>query len=83
MQCRSWEESRARLQEYRDRHEGDCNVPEAWKKDPDLGKWVKEQKAQWQKYEADPATSSLSAERVSALKRMGATRSWRDGARTS
>ena len=32
---------------------------------------------QWHKYEADPATSQLSAERVVALREMGAIDSWR------
>ena len=74
---RRWEESRARLEAYRDAHGGDCNVPQTCKDDPRLGKWVKTQKEQWRKYEADPATSSMSAERVAALEQMGAIDSWR------
>ena len=75
-QPRTWEESRARLEAYRDAHGGDCNVPQTWKDDPQLGRWVKAQKAHWRKYKADPATSQLSAERVAALEQMGALNSW-------
>ena len=75
-QSRTWEESRALLEAYRDAHDGCCNVPQTWKDDPQLGQWVMTQKAQFRKYEADPATSSLSAERVVALREMGAIDSW-------
>ena len=64
------------LEAYRDAHDGCCNVPRTWKDDPQLGVWVKYQKAQFRKYEADPATSELSAERVMALREMGAIDSW-------
>ena len=74
---RTWEESRVLLEAYRDAHDGCCNVPQRWKDDPQLGAWVKNQKLQFRKYEADPATSSLSAERVVALREMGAIDSWR------
>ena len=77
-QPRTWEESRALLEEYRDAHGGDCNVPARWKDDPRLGKWVHTQKLQWKKYEADPATSSMSAECVAALRQMGAIDSWQE-----
>ena len=80
---RTWEESRARLEAYRDAHGGDCNVPGRWKDDPQLGNWVTRQKVQWRKYEADPATSRLSAERVAALWLMGAIDSWRSRERRS
>ena len=73
---RTWEENRARLEAYRDAHKGCCNVPRGWKDDPQLGNWVSTQKAQFRKYEEDPATSTLSAERFSALQQMGATSSW-------
>ena len=74
---RTWEESRVLLEAYRDAHDGCCNVPQRWKDDPQLGMWVNTQKAQFRKYEADPATSRLSAERVLALREMGAIDSWR------
>ena len=64
------------LEAYRDAHDGCCNVPQTWKDDPQLGAWVMTQKAQFRKYEADPATSRLSAERVLALREMGAIASW-------
>ena len=75
-EARTWEESRALLEAYRDAHDGCCNVPRAWKDDPQLGKWVMRQKVQWRKYEADPATSQLSAERVATLEQVGALNSW-------
>ena len=80
---RTWEESRALLEAYRDAHGGDCNVSQRWKDGPQLGEWVHNQKAQWRKYEADPATSRLSAERVAALRQMGAIDSWRSRERRS
>ena len=58
------------LEAYRDAHDGCCNVPRTWKDDPRLGPWVRRQKAQFRKYEADPATPHLSAERVVALREM-------------
>ena len=73
---RAWEESRALLEEHAAAHGGDCNVPARWEDDPQLGRWMHMQKVQWRKYEADPATSSLSAERVAALRQMGALNSW-------
>ena len=82
-EARTWEESRVLLEAYRDAHDGCCNVPQTWKDDPQLGVWVKDQKAQWRKYEADPATSQLSAERVAALRQMGAIDSWRSASRGS
>ena len=75
-EARTWEESRVLLEAYRDAHDGCCNVSDRWKEDPQLGKWVMNQKYQFRKYEADPATSSLSAERVLALREMGAIDSW-------
>ena len=76
-ESRTWEESRVLLEAYRDAHDGCCNVPRTWKDDPQLGAWVNTQKYQFRKYEADPATSRLSAERVVALREMGAIDSWR------
>ena len=64
------------LEAYRDAHDGCCNVPVTWKDDPQLGWWVMTQKVQFRKYEADPATSLLSAEHVVALREMGAIDSW-------
>ena len=61
---------------YHDAQGADCKVPQTWKDDPQLGKWVNTQKYQFRKYEADPATSWLSAERVVALREMGAIDSW-------
>ena len=52
-------------------------MPRTWEDDPRLGSWVMNQKKELRKYEADPATSRLSAERVVALREMGAIDSWR------
>ena len=57
-------------------------MPQRGKEDPQLGSWVRHQKYQFRKYEEDPATSQLSAERVSALQQMGAIDSWRSNRRT-
>ena len=65
------------LEAYRDAHDGCCNVPRTWKDDPQLGSWVHNQKFQWRKYKVDPATSSMSTERVATLWLMGAIDSWR------
>ena len=64
-----WENKRIRLEAYRDSHGGDCNVPQKWKDDPQLGWWVMNQKTQWRK-------EKLSAERLTALEQMGAIKSW-------
>ena len=73
---RKWEDNLKHLIAYRDKHNGCCNVPLKWEKDPRLANWVKLQKAQFRKYKADPATSQLNPERISALKEMGAIKSW-------
>ena len=51
-------------------------MPQRWKDDPQLGGWVHRQKTQFRKYKEDPKTSYLNAERISALKEMGAIKSW-------
>ena len=80
--AKAWEEKRVRLEVYRDTHKGCCNVPRGWKDDPQLGMWVNNQKREFRKYEEDPATSKLSAERFSALQQMGAIASWQERSRT-
>ena len=80
-EARTWEESRVLLEAYRDAHDGCCNVPATWKDDPQLGTWVNWQKAQFRKYEADPATSSLSADRVVALREMARSSRGENGRR--
>ena len=59
----AWEARFEQLKQYQVEH-GDCNVPQRSEDDPRLGVWVMNQKAQLRKYEADPATSSLSAARM-------------------
>ena len=41
-----------------------------------LATWVKNQKTQYRKYETDPSTSQLTAERVDKLKELGALGDW-------
>ena len=66
----------ARLKTYRDTHNGSCNVPYRYPEDSKLGRWVWTQRSELRKYEKDPETSTLSAERISALEQMGAIKSW-------
>ena len=73
---RTWKDNLTRLIAYRDAHDGDCNVPQTWKDDPQLGIWVKNQKQHLRKYKADPATSSLNTERIAILQKIGAITSW-------
>ena len=73
---RTWEDNLTRMIAYRDEHDGDCNVPQTWKDDPQLGIWVKNQKQHLRKYKADPATSSLNTERIAILQKIGAITSW-------
>jgi hypothetical protein len=71
-----WKEMRARLETYRDTHNGSCNVPYRYPEDSKLGRWVWTQRSELRKYMEDPETSTLSAERISALEQMGAIKSW-------
>mgnify|MGYP001383422287 CR=1 FL=1 len=73
---RTWEDNLTRLIAYRDAHDGDCNVPQTWKDDPQLAIWVKNMKQHFRKYKADPVTSSLNTERIAKLQKIGAITSW-------
>ena len=79
---RTWKDNLTRLIAYRDAHDGDCNVPQTWKDDPQLGIWVKNQKAQFREYEKDPTKSSrTTSEQISLLKEIGAIKSWLENRR--
>jgi hypothetical protein len=40
----AWQQQYQKLVKYKEEH-GDCNVPEGWKKDPTLAKWVATQRS--------------------------------------
>ena len=72
-----WSRAASRLQAYREAH-GHCNVPCSWKDEDGfaLGAWVSRQKSEHKKYEEEPSSSSLTAERVEDLVRVGAIFDW-------
>ena len=59
----AWEEMFAALSDYRQKH-GDCNVPQRWKDNPDLGVWCATQRRVYKNNE-------LSPERVERLEKLG------------
>ena len=70
----AWEEKLAELAAYKAMPgHGHCNVPNFANARADslLGKWVRAQRKQKIKYDADPAASSLTAERVAKLEELG------------
>ena len=73
----TWDEALSRLQAYREVH-GHCNVRTSWKDEDGfaLGAWVANQKSQHKKYAKAPSSSSLTAERVEKLVRVGAIFDW-------
>ena len=73
---RKWEENLTRLIAYRDARDGDCNVPQSYKKDPQLGIWVMTQKKNLRRYKVNPVESRLSADQVAKLQEIGAITSW-------
>ena len=73
---RKWEENLTRLIAYRDANDGDCNVPQLYEKDPQLGIWVMTQKKNLRRYKVNPVTSRLSADQVAKLQEIGAITSW-------
>jgi very-short-patch-repair endonuclease len=44
---RAWEEMFAALKVYKDKH-GDCEVPPDWPEDPELARWVADQRRSWE-----------------------------------
>ncbi|MBT8460602.1 MAG: Helicase associated domain protein [Boseongicola sp.] len=47
-----WERMYAQLVRYKKAH-GDCNVPQGWSEDPELGSWVRTQRGKHNKLSAD------------------------------
>ena len=59
----AWEQMFGKLFAYKQTH-GDCNVPQAWKDDPELGTWCNSQRT---KYKRD----KLRPERITRLEQLG------------
>lgn len=70
---KQWEERVNELNSYRITH-GDCNVPRRWKKDETLGRWVRQQRYDYDSWRFGKKTS-LNEERVAILNNIGF--SWR------
>ena len=67
-----WEEKLRQLAAFKAMPgHGHCNVPRGYPANPQLGEWVSRQRQQKKKYDADPATSQLTAERVARLEALG------------
>ena len=60
-----WEIWFSALEEYKDKY-GNCDVPQKWKVNPPLGKWVSDQRKKWR-------DKALTAERVKRLEGLGIT----------
>ncbi|GBL46118.1 helicase, putative [Sulfuriferula multivorans] len=60
-----WESSFRALEEYKNKY-GSCDVPQKWKENPSLGKWVSDQRKKWR-------DKTLTAERVKRLESLGIT----------
>ena len=55
----SWESWFRALEEYKNKY-GNCDVPQKWKENPSLGKWISDQRKKWR-------DNALIAERVKRL----------------
>ena len=63
-----WDTKFNELVAYKDTHGGSCNVPtRGYAENPQLGTWVNRQRAQYKKFQQDPATSSMTQERIERL----------------
>ena len=60
----------ARLAAYKAAH-GDCNVPQRWAEDPQLGKWVSDQRNYKRKLDRDEINPRMTAERAARLTALG------------
>ena len=70
---KSWDERFQELKQYRREH-GDCLVPQKYKKNPKLGRWVENQRSAYHRYlkeiqagKADPNVYGMSADRIARL----------------
>ncbi|KAL9183321.1 LOW QUALITY PROTEIN: hypothetical protein ACHAXT_005108 [Thalassiosira profunda] len=65
-----WNDNFARLQAYKEDNDGDCNVPSMYADDPQLGRWVGNQRQQYRlRNEGKP--SHITDERVASLNSIG------------
>ena len=71
----TWVERFDELREYKTKY-GHCNVPQKWKENPSLGRWVDNQKTQHQKL-YDGKKTNLTVERIQRLVGLGFN--WRSG----
>ena len=62
-----WDTKFHDLVAYKDTHGGSCNVPQRYAENPQLGNWVDTQRRQYKKFQQDPATSSMTQERIERL----------------
>ena len=63
-----WDTKFNELVAYKDAHGGSCNVPtRGYAENPQLGTWVSTQRKQYKKFQQDPATSSMTQERIERL----------------
>ena len=60
-----WESSFRTLEEFKNKY-GNCDVPQKWKENPFLGKWVSDQRKKWR-------DKTLATERVKCLESLGIT----------
>ena len=63
-----WDTKFNELVAYKDRHGGSCNVPFQYAENPQLGKWVSNQRTQYKKFLQDPSKSHMTQERIERLK---------------
>jgi hypothetical protein len=65
-----WEAQLAKLKAYMQRH-GDCNVPNRWAEDPQLGRWVKHQRQNKRKLNRGDHSPGMTAARAAKLEALG------------
>jgi len=66
----NWMRQLRELHEYKEEH-GDCLVPSQYKANPSLAFWVSRQRHQYQKWQVDPSSSTLTAQRIQQLQNAG------------
>ena len=62
-----WDTKFHELVAYKNAHGGSCNVPQGYAENPQLGRWVSYQRQQYNKFQQDPSTSSMTQERIERL----------------
>ena len=62
-----WHTKLNELVAYKDTHGGSCNVPKRYAENPQLGRWVSNQRTQYKKFQQDPSTSFMIQERIERL----------------